>query len=300
VTVQQVIAGLLMVAAALYDMFHTLFHPSARGALSEWISLRMWRFWRRIYAGNHSRLSLSGPLSFVLIVVAWGLLLVLGFALVYHPFLVTEFVTAPGIDLAQHHTFFDAFNLSLGSLITLSGDFNTKSHWLKLAMGVEALMGFALLTSSLSWVLSIYPVLENRRSVAHRLSLLYHAQQIERVGLASIPDQHTERLVMQLAIDMTRIRNDLAQFPITYYFHEDEQQSAFAGALPLAWDIAKRAAREESTEPVRIAGIVLEGAIHDLLCLIGVWFLSMDDEQDDEKLLAAISTDHFRQEIRSA
>jgi len=99
VSILQVVAGLLMLAAALYDMFHTLFHPSARGALSEWISLRMWRFWRRIYAGNHSRLSLSGPLSFVLIVFSWGLLLVLGFALIYHPFLPTQFVMAPGLDI---------------------------------------------------------------------------------------------------------------------------------------------------------------------------------------------------------
>lgn len=298
-TILKVIVGLLMVAVALYDMFHTLFHPSARGALSEWISLRIWRIWRRLFAGNHSRLSLSGPVSFVVIVFAWGLLLVFGFALVYHPFLLTDFVMAPGLDIAQHHTFFDAFNLSLWSLITLSSDFSTKSHWLKLAMGVEALMGFVLLTSSLSWVLSIYPVLEYRRSAAHRLTLLYHAHQIERVGLASLPEQETERLVTALAVDITKIRNDLAQFPITYYFHEDERQSALPGALSLTRDIAQRATREESSEPVRLAGIVLQGAIHDLLCLMGDWFLNIPGEDDDERLLAAVAKDHFREQIRS-
>ncbi len=67
-------------------------------------------------------------------------------------------------------------------------------------------MGFILLTASLSWVLSIYPVLEYRRSAAHRLSLLYHAHRVERLGVSSIPEQETEQLVIALAVDMTKIR----------------------------------------------------------------------------------------------
>ena len=166
-------------------------------------------------------------------------------------------------------------------------------------MGVEAVMGFVLLTSSLSWVLSIYPVLEYRRSAAHRLSLLHFAHDRERVGVTSIPERETEQLVIGLAADMTKIRNDLAQFPITYYFHEDEAKSAFPGALPFMLDIANRANRDESTEPVRIAGIVLQGAIHDFLCLVGSWYLRIPHERNDFKLLEAYANDHFRQEMRS-
>ena len=99
---------------------------------------------------------------------------------------------------------------------------------------------------------------------------------------------------------MTKIRNDLAQFPITYYFHEDDPQSAFASALPLAMDIANRANRRESGEPLRIAGIVLQGAIHDLLALLGAWFLDMPNETDDQKLMQSFAEDHFRRELHSA
>jgi len=167
-------------------------------------------------------------------------------------------------------------------------------------MGVEAVMGFVLLTTSLSWVLSIYPVLEYRRSAAQRLSLLHHAHKSERIGLTSIPEQETEQLVIALAGDLTKIRNDLAQFPITYYFHEDESQSALPGALPLAFDVAKRATSAESSEPVRVAGIVLQGAIHDFLRLLGNMFLQIPDEEDDEKLLSLYAADHFREELRSS
>jgi hypothetical protein len=300
VTIIQLLLGTVMIAAALHDIFHTLFHPSGRGAISERISFRIWRLWRRIFGPRHSWLSLAGPLSFIAIVGAWATLIVIGFAFIYHPFLASRFVMAQGLDIRTHHSFFDSINVSLGSLITVGGDFNTGSRWLRFAMGLEAVMGFVLLTSSLSWVLSIYPVLEYRRSAAHRLSLLHHAHKIERLGISSIPERQTEELVIALIADMTKIRNDLAQFPITYYFHEDEAQSAFPGALPLMGDIASRAIRPESTEPVRVAGLVLQGAIHDFLCLVGAWYLRIPTERDDSRLLEAFAKDHFRDELHSA
>jgi hypothetical protein len=300
VTIFKIVIGLLCVGVALHDMFHTLFHPSGRGAIAEFISFRLWRIWRSLFRGRHGPLSLAGPLAFVATVAAWGILIVLGFALVYSPSLETRFVMPPGLDIHRHHAFFDAINVSLGSLITVGGDFNTDSRWLRFAMGAEAVLGFVLLTASLSWVLSIYPVLEYRRSAAHRLSLLHYAHRFERIGITSMPDPQTEQLVIGLALDITKIRNDLAQFPITYYFHEDEARSAFPGALPLALDIARRATRNESGEPVRVAGIVLQGAIHDFLCLTALWFLNVEGEQDEDILLALYAADHFRQELRSA
>jgi hypothetical protein len=299
VTAGEVVLGLLLIGTALHDMFHTLFHPSGRGAMAEFISLRLWRIWRRLFPSQHGSLSLAGPVAFLVIVSVWGFMIVLGFSLVYHPFLGREFVMAPGLDIRDHRAFSDAFNVSLGSLISLGGDFNTNSRSLRFAMGLEAVAGFVLLTTSLSWVLSIYPVLEFRRSAAHRLSLLHYAHRFERVGLSAIPERETEQLVIALAADLTKIRNDLAQFPITYYFHEDDPQSAWPGALPLALDIAQRANGPESSEAVRLSGIVLQGAIHDFLSLVGSWFLQMPGEQDEEKLLAAYAADHFREELRS-
>jgi hypothetical protein len=300
VIVVKVILGLLLVTLALHDMFHTLFHPSGRGAIAEFVSFRTWRLWRYVFPAQHDRLSVAGPIAFIATVFAWGAMIVAGFAFIYGPFLISSFVMAPGLDIRGHDTFFDAVNISLGSLITVGGDFNTNSRWLRFAMGSEAVLSFVLLTASLSWMLSIYPILEYRRSAAHRLSLLYHAHRVERVGVSSTPEQETEQLVIALAVDLTKIRNDLAQFPITYYFHEDDPQSAFAAALPLAMDLAARATRPEATEPVRIAGIVLQGAIHDLLSLVGSWFLDMPNELDDDKLVHAFADDHFRKELRSA
>lgn len=298
--VLKVVVGLFLVSVALYDMFHALFHPSGRGAIAEFISFRIWRLWRWLFPGRHNQLTLAGPLAFVVTVSAWGFLIVAGWALVYSSFLLSRFVMTPGLDIARHHSFFDAINVSLGALITIGGDFNTNSRWLRFGMGLEAVMGFVLLSASLSWVLSIYPILEYRRSASHRLFLLHQARQMVGIHVDSIPERETEQLVIALATDMTKIRNDLAQFPITYYFHERDRLSAFPGALPLAIEIAARAAAAEHSAPTRIAGTILQQAIHDFLCLVGKWFLNMQDENDDSKLMHAFAEDHFFQELHSS
>jgi hypothetical protein len=149
-------------------------------------------------------------------------------------------------------------------------------------------------------VLSIYPILEYRRSASHRLFLLHQARQLVGTTLNSLPERETEQLVVALAIELTKIRNDLAQFPITYYFHERDRLSAFPSALPLALDIALHASEREHGTPIRIAGTILQHAIHDFLCLIGKWFLNMPDENDDRKLMHAFAQDHFFQELHSA
>ncbi|HZU30569.1 MAG TPA: hypothetical protein VFB79_05605 [Candidatus Angelobacter sp.] len=299
-TVLKVIAGLALVFAALHDMFHSLFHPSGRGAIAEFISFRLWRLWRKLFPARHNWLTLAGPLAFVATVITWTAMIVAGWALVYSPFLLSKFVMVQGLDISQHHSYFDAINVSLGSLITVAGDFNTTSRWLRFGMGLEAVMGFVLLSASLSWVLSIYPILEYRRSASHRLFLLHRARESAGISLQSIPERETEQLVIALATDLTKIRNDLAQFPITYYFHEKDKLSAFPSALALAFNIADRAAEHGDGVPIQIAGIVLQQAIHDFLCLVSKWFLNMPDEEDDRKLMHAFAQDHFFQELHSA
>lgn len=45
---------------------------------------------------------------------------------------------------------------------------------------------------------------------------------------------------------------------------------------------------------------MLQGAIHDLLALLGAWFLEMPNETDDQKLMHSFAEDHFRRELHSA
>lgn len=44
------VIGVLLIAAALLDIFQTLFHPAGRGAMSDWTGKLTWRAFRRVAA----------------------------------------------------------------------------------------------------------------------------------------------------------------------------------------------------------------------------------------------------------
>jgi hypothetical protein len=58
----EVVFGLLLIAVCMHDIFHTLFDSMGRGAMSEVVSLRIWRIARRVFRGRPA-LSLAGPVS---------------------------------------------------------------------------------------------------------------------------------------------------------------------------------------------------------------------------------------------
>src|SRR4051812_7502713 len=145
-----ILAGLSLKFVAMHDVFRTLFHPAGRGALSDFIARGVWKFFRRIAHYRYGVITLAGPYALLTIILTWGALIVLGNALIYWKFIGKYFVMTPGMDIAQHTTYFDALNISLGALITLAGDFNSNSRWLRFLMGLEGVFGFALLTAGVS------------------------------------------------------------------------------------------------------------------------------------------------------
>src|SRR4051812_17447738 len=135
------------------DVFHTLFHPAKSGSDSDWIARIIWR---TIRASFPESLTLAGPLAFVTIVAFWAVSIIVGFALIYTPELPWAFAFATGLSSDRYSGFVGALELSVSSLITLSiGAYSSRS-WISLLMGVESILGFALLTASVSWILSIY------------------------------------------------------------------------------------------------------------------------------------------------
>ncbi len=64
------ISGLLLVTAGAQDLFHTLFHPSGQGNISEFLTLRIWRAFRR-YAPEKRQM--VGPLNFLVVILGLSL-----------------------------------------------------------------------------------------------------------------------------------------------------------------------------------------------------------------------------------
>ena len=286
-----IIAGVVLIGTSCHDVFHTLFHPAGRGALSDRMSRWIWRGVRALAKRRRDIITLGGPIIFLAIVSTWALLIIFGFALIYWANL-NFFAVVPGMDPSRPKTFFDAFNISIGSLITIAGDYNSNSKLMRLLMGAQAVIGFGLLTAAVSWLLSIYPVLEQRRSLAHRSTLLHAAEERAGASVFDFPCSDLSALLLTITEEVTTLRNSMSQFPVSYYFHGGEKETALPGILEYIRGIGEKATRSHDPS-VRITGTMLSGAIIDYVELLAEVYLRMPSD-DVPAVLRAYASDQLR------
>lgn len=284
--------GVVLIGTAVLDVFQTLFHPAGRGALSDWNAKLSWRIFRSIASRRPRILTYAGPAAILLIIVTWAALTWFGFALIYLPHLSTGFYfgQAPP-EGSPHSGILEAMSLSIGALITLSEGAYAKLHWLQLLRGAEAVMGFGLLTASVSWLLSIYPVLESRRAVAQAATLLHNAELENRLDLIRDVSDKAQEWLFDIGQEMATLRNQMAQFPITYYFDMNESETALAGALSYLYELSQRASRAP-IPGLKVAGNVLGGAVESFLEMLAADFLGMSID-DKRAILRAYASEQM-------
>ena len=187
-------SGIGLIGLVGRDAFDALFHAEGRGTFSRQITRGVWHVFRR--AGRrHGLLSLAGPVAFVAVLATWTGLLVLGWGLILWPHMPGSFRFDAGVEAAGPD-FVHAINVSLVTLTTLGfGDVTPTSNALRLILPLEALLGFGLLSASISWLLSIYPALSRRRSLAYEISLLRDAEAEYDVSVDALPPDAAERLI---------------------------------------------------------------------------------------------------------
>lgn len=279
--------GVGLVMAALRDLFHTLWHPTRHGGLSRLVMTALWRVARHVRARRRV-VGLVGPLAMVTVVSMWAVTIILGWAIVYWPHMPGAFTFTPGSRAAQQPALLDSIYLSLVTVATLGlGDIVPAGGWLRLFSPVEALLGFALLTAMVSWVLEIYPALTRRRVLAIRLALL------RRSGPTTGQLDCTvgALLLDSLATEVVRVRIDFTQYAEAYYFHDGEDHSSLAAMVGYAADLAQRGQAARRSE-VRLSGDLLAGALEDLATILDQRFLHTGGTPTD--VFAAYAADHGR------
>lgn len=281
------LAGAGLVMAALRDLFHTLWHPTRHGGLSRLVMTALWRLARHLRVRGRV-VGLVGPLAMVTVVGMWAVTIILGWAIIYWPHMPGAFTFSPDSSAAQQSALLDSVYLSLVTVATLGlGDIAPAEGWLRLVSPLEALIGFALLTATVSWVLEIYPALTRRRVLAIRLALLQRAdpsvQQLDCTVGAT--------LLESLANEVARVRIDFTLYAEAYYFHDGEDHSSLAAMIGYAADLA-HSGRTARRADVRLTGDLLAGALEDLAALLDQRFLHTGGTPAD--VFAAYAADHGR------
>jgi len=280
-------AGVVIVLAALRDIFHTLWHPSGRSGFSRQIMAAVWRAGRP-RRGRRRVSVLAGPLSMVVVVLAWVGFIVLGWTLVYWPHLDDGFFISEGLQETSRGGFPDALYLSMVTVATLGfGDIVPTDEWLRIAVPVQALLGFALLTAAVTWVLQIYPALTRRRALAIRLSLLGRADAVRVLAGEDVP--MAANLLEDIAGQLVQARVDLTQYAETYYFRDGDASASLAATIGTAVDLAHAAERSPRAD-LRFAGTLLDLALGDFARLVDEQFLRVGGPP--QAVLSAYAADH--------
>ena len=167
------LVGLAIIGMTLRDVVHELFHPEKVGSLSRLLARGVWRALHAI-AGQRRRVLFSaGPLTLITVALVWAALLILGWALVYWPRLLQGFNPNPALTYEASRGFGAALYVSMGTMTTLSAsDITPVSTAMRWAVTLESFIGPMLFTAWITWVLGSYPVLAERRALAHEVAIL--------------------------------------------------------------------------------------------------------------------------------
>jgi hypothetical protein len=257
------LAGVGLVAVALRDVFHTLWHPVGRGGLSTLVMNGVWRASRRSAGGRFA--AVVGPAAMVAVVLVWTSIVVAGWALVHWAHMPDGFAFDPGLEPERRTDPLDGLYLSLVTLATLGfGDIVPVDGWLRVAAPVQALVGFALLTAAVSWVGQVYPALTRRRLLALRLASLRTA----RGTGGTVDTAFTAVLLESLAVEVGHVRADLGQHTGTYYFHDGHGSPSLAEMVGYAADLAVEGQRSRKPD-VRMGTTMPAHHLESLATLLG-------------------------------
>jgi hypothetical protein len=292
-TVLSSVAGALLVLVALRDVFDTLFHPHGRGIVSQSVVRWIWRATRVLVRRNHAALSLAGPIAFIAVIVVWGMLVVVGFALMLWPHFPEAFATSNGMAVGKGGHFGDALYLSMVNLTSLGyGDIVPTAGLLRFLGPAETLIGLGLLTASISWILFLYRVLSDYRSLSHEILLLGEAERASGTGLAAIDATVAARVLADLTSRVIAMRDDLVHSPIAYYFHPRDARHALPVLLPSLLEVVEQCSRREQPAALRFQAALLRESLEDLLGTIANDFVGVRVDGADEAL-AAYRRDHL-------
>ena len=220
-------AGVALILAGIFDVFFTVLHYDGFGFISIRLYRRLFdvtRLLTRPLPRRHRALGLSmaAPLMVPVTITVWIFLVSLGYALIYlHGMRKGDFSLAVG---RLEPSLGEAFYFSGTAISTLGlGDITpTGGPYQALAVS-EALIGFGILTLSITYVLGVYNVLQQLGVLT---AGLYH-QAHDTGDPWSILAPHfpggehrgLESHLMSLHQGLVEIYEGIRQYPIVYYYH---------------------------------------------------------------------------------
>jgi hypothetical protein len=281
-------AGLVLIAFALRDIFDVLFHHEGHAYLSRGVTRAVWRALRRAADARPGLFPLAGPFGLVATITAWTILLLVGWALLIWPHL-SSFEDASG--RPTDGGFWEALHMSSTVLSTMGfGDVAPVDTWLRVVAPLEALLGFGLLTASVTWLFAVHPAVQRRRALAYELWLLRQATDDD----ADAPVVEGQMLT-ELTSRIVSVERDIVSIPASYYFRDPDERLLLSAQLPFLRKVVRQAANTQDDRATVQHARALNIAIDDLLLTIAHRLHGANDIEADEAM-RLFCHDHLKRE----
>jgi hypothetical protein len=238
--------GLTLVGAGLWDAFETIVLPrrvSRRVRIANVFYQLTWRPYRAVASRIHDAgrreayLSFYGPLSLILLVGVWAVVLVLGFAALQwgagSGFLAPDGQVDFGTDLYFSGTTF--FTLGLGDVIP-------QTPPTRILTVVEAGTGFAFLALVIGYLPIVYQMFARRETNVSLLDQRAGSPPSAAELLRRNVDRGDVTVLIQLLRDWEVWVADLLESHLSYptlaYFRSQHENQSWVGALALILDVS--------------------------------------------------------------
>ena len=233
------IAGAAILVLVFYDIYATILRATKHsGPLSTSLNRGLWWLAKRATQQfsrrrRHRFLSPVGPLLMPTLITFFILMMLTGFALIYLPRMDTEFKVD---DAAHSSKILQAFYFSGVTFLTIGyGDIAPVSSGMRMIAVIEAATGLAIISLSITYLLTVYRALERKRAVA----LKFYHQARQGADISGFISSHFARgrfhslteSLREATRDLQELLESHLEHPVIHYFHPPEVYKGFPRAL---------------------------------------------------------------------
>ena len=220
------VLGVVVVLVTLLDVIQNTLLPRGGGLFSGRISSFIWRgaLWLHHRRPSHQLLSRASVVILLTVVVSWGVLLLLGWTLIFSsslPAVVESPVGTPADPWAR--LYFTGY-----TLITLGlGDYKPQGALWQVLTVVASSTGFFLATLAITYLLSVISAAVQDRGMALYISSLGKSpfDILKRTSNGEDCSDLTEHLTSLMELIGTSSQQHLA-YPIVHYFHSTSRSTS--------------------------------------------------------------------------
>lgn len=223
--------GAAMVIAVGWDALLTTIHPGRDGTIARFAGRASWRFVRALVraTGRTSLGSWVGPSAMALTFAVWLGGLLLGYALIYLPFLDAFAGRSQPEGLA------DALYVSGVALTTVGfGDIVAGSGTFRLLMVAEAATGLAIFTAAITYLLAVYPLFIGLRCTALTVS---DRDLLDPRAAATALLTDGEGVLQEVHGMLVRSHGHVRSFPVLYYFNPADRDESIYTLMRAGWTL---------------------------------------------------------------